>query len=143
MSASSVAKAGSMEGHWFDGSNKLSKPSCSFWAIAYIITSVEASANVWVSRTMGHRRARGEGERVRSLVGWLAQDGPSSHCVLRSRVVLIAVAGRSHPQRRPPARVDVRQHVHRDPVGPEGRVDLGRHRLGREPCIFRLVVARR
>ena len=33
-----------------------------FCAMAYIITSVEASANVWVSRAMGHRCTRGEGE---------------------------------------------------------------------------------
>ena len=85
MSASSVAKAGSMEGHWFDGSNKLSKPSCSFCAIAYIMISATfgnrceqeiLQRRIAVAQARAGRR-RGPGL---SSVGWLRTGRPRTAC---------------------------------------------------------------
>jgi hypothetical protein len=145
----SVSKQGGKDAyheHWFDGSNRLSKPSCSFCAIAYIITSATLSSQgeqEILQRRIAMTRAcarKGKGSDL-SSVGWLRR----AVLALRAQVpvFLIAVAGRSHPQRRPPARVDVRQHVHRDPVGPAGRVDLGRHGLGGELVPLLTILARR
>ena len=80
---------------------------------------------------------QGKGENRGMVSRCEAQRLP--HPVAKERqgkvgIIIIAKkrSRRSHPQRRRPARVDVRQHVLGDAVGPAAAVDLGRHRLGRE-----------
>lgn len=66
--------------------------------------------------------------------GTATGSDPNQVCGKGGSGLAFAVRGRpaSHPERRRPAGVDVRQHVFRDPVRPAAAVHPGRHGLGGE-----------